>query len=87
MNIKLNWEPILSKALINKENQLNCNTEAVLKTQTTGTGRRVHRGCTTDNMNTSNAQARPVAKSSRCSRNTELQRRWLPAQIFLFMVG
>jgi len=35
MNIKLNWEPILSKALMNKENQLNCNTEALLKTQTT----------------------------------------------------
>jgi len=31
MNIKLNWEPILSKALINKENQLSCNTEALLK--------------------------------------------------------
>jgi len=35
MNIQLNWEPILSKALMNKENQLNCNTEALLKTQTT----------------------------------------------------
>ena len=47
----------------------------------------MHRRCTTDNMNTSNAQARPVAKSTRCSRNTELQKRWLPAQIFIFMVG